>query len=242
MKVAIIGYGVVGKATHKTIQRQHEVMIHDPLQGLNSVYTQADVVFICTPTEYVNIYLEKLTKHPYVYVRSTIPFTLVKNKTFAVYPEFLTERYADYDTLNPKCSIVGGTPEQFNMLTKVSIHNNFHYTTAEYAALAKLSTNCYFSQKVTFANILYNLCQDHGLDYNKLKNTMAADERMWIHDHWDVPGHDGKLGYGGKCFPKNIEIMKNLVNETDELYFEQLEDYNNIQRDKDVGKGNNTKS
>ena len=36
MKVAIIGYGVVGKATHKTIQRQHEVMIHDPLQGLNS--------------------------------------------------------------------------------------------------------------------------------------------------------------------------------------------------------------
>ena len=63
---------------------------------------------------------------------------------------------------------------------------------------------------------------------------MAADERMWIHDHWDVPGHDGKLGYGGKCFPKNIEIMKNLVNETDELYFEQLEDYNDIQRKKNV--------
>ena len=105
-------------------------MIHDPLDFLNSVYTlKTDVVFICTPTDYVKIYLEKLTKHPYVYVRSFIPFTLVKNKNFAVYPEFLTERYADYDTLNPKCSIVNGTPEQFNMLTKVSIHNNFHYTT-----------------------------------------------------------------------------------------------------------------
>lgn len=242
MKVAIIGYGIVGKATHKTIQKQHEVMIHDPHQGKHCIYQEADAVFICTPTENVDTYLQKLTKHSYVYVRSTIPFTLVKNKNFAVYPEFLTERYADYDALYPKCSIVGGTPEQFNMLNKVSIHDSFHYTTAEYAALAKLSTNVYFIQKVTFANLLYNLCQDHGLDYNKLKNTMAADERMWIHDHFDVPGHDGKLGYGGKCFPKNMETMRSLVNENDDLYFENLVDYNDIQREKDVGKGNNIKS
>ena len=53
--------------------------------------------------------------------------------------------------------------------------------------MTKLSTNCYFSQKVTFANVLYNLCQDHDLDYDKLKNTILTDERMWIHDHFDVP-------------------------------------------------------
>ena len=71
---------------------------------------------------------------------------------------------------------------------------------------------------------------------------MDTDERMWIHDHFDVPGHDGKLGYGGKCFPKNIEIMKSLVNKSDEQYLKTLVDYNDIQRDKDVGKGNNIKS
>jgi len=234
MKVAIIGYGVVGKATHKTIQRQHEVMIHDPHQGKNCIYQEADAVFICTPEPSVDIYTKKLTNHPCVYIRSTIPFTWVKDTNFAVYPEFLTERYADYDALYPKTSIVGGTPEQFNMLNKVSIHSNFHYTTPEYAMLAKLSTNVYFIQKVTFANMLYNLCKEHGLDYNKLKDTMAADERMWIHDHFDVPGHDGKLGWGGKCFPMNIEVMKGLVNTTDFKFLDSLIDYNETQRKKDI--------
>ena len=125
-------------------------------------------------------------------------------------------------------------PEQFNMLNKVSIHSNFHYTTPEYAMLAKLSTNVYFIQKVTFANMLYNLCKEHGLDYNKLKDTMAADERMWIHDHFDVPGHDGKLGWGGKCFPMNIEVMKGLVNTTDFKFLDSLIDYNETQRKKDI--------
>ena len=234
MKVAIIGYGVVGKATHKTIQRQHEVMIHDPHQGKHCIYQEADAVFICTPEPSVDIYTKKLTNHTCVYIRSTIPFTWVKDTNFAVYPEFLTERYADYDALYPKTSIVGGTPEQFNMLNKVSIHSNFHYTTPEYAMLAKLSTNVYFIQKVTFANMLYNLCKEHGLDYNKLKDTMAADERMWIHDHFDVPGHDGKLGWGGKCFPMNIEVMKGLVNTTDFKFLDSLIDYNETQRKKDI--------
>lgn len=230
MRVAIIGYGVVGKATHRTIDKTHEVLIHDPWQGKHCVYQEADIIFICTPTENVETYTNKLKNHPNVFIRSTIPFTIVKDTNFAVYPEFLTERYADYDAIHPKCSIVGGTPEQFNMLNKVSIFDKFHYTTPEYAALAKLSTNVYFIQKVTFANVLYNLCQDHGLDYNKLKDAMSADVRMWIHDHFDVPGHDGKLGWGGKCFPKNIEVMKSLVNDKDKQFLDELTDYNDIQR------------
>ena len=234
MKVAIIGYGIVGKATHKTIQKQHEVMIHDPHQGMHCVYQDADAVFICTPEPSVDIYTKKLTNHPHVFIRSTIPFTWIKDTNFAVYPEFLTERYADYDSTHPKLSIVGGTPEQYNMLNKVSIFDKFYYTTPEYAMLAKLSTNVYFISKVTMANVFYNLCEEHGLDYNKLKDTMGQDERVYPNEHWSVPGHDGKLGWGGKCFPMNIEVMKGLVNTTDFKFLDSLVDYNETQRKKDI--------
>ncbi len=236
MKVAIIGYGVVGQATHKTIQKNNEVMIHDPDKGKHCVYQEADVVFICTPETPVYNYIQKLTNHPYVYIRSTIPFTWIKDTNIAIYPEFLTERYADYDALYPKTSIVGGTPEQFNMLNKVSIHSNFNYTTPEYAMLAKLSTNVYFISKVTMANVFYNLCKKYGLDYDKLKNTMAADERVYPNEHWSVPGHDGKLGWGGKCFPMSIKMMKSLVDEKDYNLLDEFVKYNETQRLLEVDK------
>ena len=46
--------------------------------------------------------------------------------------------------------------------------------------------------------------------------------------HWDVPGPDGKLGYGGKCFPQNLEMMKDLIKDNDLLI--EIERYNNTRR------------
>ena len=44
----------------------------------------------------------------------------------------------------------------------------------------------------------------------ELKSVIGADERMWINDHWEVPGPDGRKGWGGKCFPKNLELIKEM--------------------------------
>ncbi len=85
-------------------------------------------------------------------------------------------------------------------------------------------------QKVSFANILYNLCKDNDLEYQKLKDALSADDRMWIHDHFDVPGPDGKLGYGGKCFPTNMEIALDLVSGTDKDILEKIKGFNEEQR------------
>ena len=54
---------------------------------------------------------------------------------------------------------------------------------------------------------------------------------MWIHDHFDVPGPDGKLGWGGRCFPKNLDMMKTLVNGSDTHLVDFLQHYNNQQRE-----------
>jgi UDPglucose 6-dehydrogenase len=233
LKIAIIGYGVVGKATNRQLDRTKNLittMIHDPDEGYKAVYKDADVVLICTPTEHVEEYLNTLKNHKNVFIRSTIPFTLVKDTNFAVWPEFLTERTAYQDSINPKANIIGGTPEQFNILNDITTIQSFKYTTNIYAALMKLATNLYFMQKVSFANILYNLCKDNDLEYQKLKDALSADDRMWIHDHFDVPGPDGKLGYGGKCFPTNMEIALDLVSGTDKDILEKIKGFNEEQR------------
>jgi len=233
LSIAIIGNGVVGQATKRDIDKYHSVQMHDPLQRLHCDYELSDVVFICTPTENVAEYLEKLKEHPFVYIRSTVPFKLVKDTNFAVWPEFLTERTAVRDSLNPTHNVVGGNAKQQDKLCEVTIFNKFDSTTNVYAALMKLTTNVYFAQKVSFANVMYNLCKENGLDYNKLKEILGSDPRTWIADHWTVPGPDGKFGYGGKCLPANVDIMLELLQGKDKELISKYKEYNEEQRNED---------
>ena len=76
--------------------------------------------------------------------------------------------------------------------------------------------------------MLYNFCKQNDLDYNKLKDVLGQDPRLWIHDHWQVPGPDGKLGIGGKCFPKNLEMIKEMG--FDKEFCELMEKFNKEQR------------
>ena len=135
LSIAIIGNGVVGQATKRVVQNCHRVTMHDPMQQLFCDYDLADVIFICTPTECVQEYLDKLKDHSFVYVRSTIPFHMVRDTGFAVWPEFLTERTAVHDSLHPKLNVVGGTAEQLNMLGEATLFSKFRRTTNVYACL-----------------------------------------------------------------------------------------------------------
>jgi len=233
LTVAIIGNGVVGQATARVIKEKHKVVVHDPIQGQTCDYKTADVVFICTPTELVEQYINELKMHKFVYVRSTIPFKLVQGTNIAVWPEFLTERTAVRDSLNPKLNVIGGNAQQQDKLCEVTIFNEFDGTSNVYASLMKLTTNVYFAQKVSFANVIYNLCNDNGLDYDTLKSILGSDARTWIEDHWTVPGPDGKLGYGGKCLPANVDIMLGLLKGKDKNLLQTYKEYNEEQRNED---------
>ena len=48
-----------------------------------------------------------------------------------------------------------------------------------------------------------------GVDWNKVMDGFISDGRIG-NSHLDVPGHDGSLGFGGKCFPKDINAFINL--------------------------------
>ncbi len=52
-----------------------------------------------------------------------------------------------------------------------------------------------------------------GLDWDKIMNGFMSDGRIG-NSHVEVPGHDGSFGFGGKCFPKDINAFINFFEES----------------------------
>jgi UDPglucose 6-dehydrogenase len=207
MKVVIIGNGFVGKATALTLDR--DVEWHDPPKHLIADYKTADVIFVCCFDDVLDFYLEELKDHPCVIVRSTLIPSKVKNKNYAVYPEFLVEANWEHDALNPIQIVFGGTSEQFQKLKQISKLDlsDAVITKPEIASLMKVTTNAFLSTKVVFLNSLYQACLKDSISYDELKQVLKIDSRLGD-THFDVPGPDGKFGFGGKCFPKDSRWLK----------------------------------
>ena len=218
MKLAIVGYGTVGQATQRTLKKgfmnDTEFVIHDPDKNLNGTWQDADIIFICTPTDNVKEYLNAVPqeKHHDIIIRSTIDYNILGDEFMSagVWPEFLTERTWLEDSRNPICNVFGGSAKQLKLLQDITIFDNFYHTKPKIAALMKVATNSFYTMKVTFANVLKDIAGD---DYHELQKTLVQDPRMAADIHFQVPGPDGQYGYGGKCFPKNLEIFKEFSND-----------------------------
>ena len=55
-------------------------------------------------------------------------------------------------------------------------------------------------------NEMHQVADKLDLDWNSVMDGFISDGRMG-NSHFDVPGHDGQLGFGGKCFPKDINAF-----------------------------------
>ena len=74
------------------------------------------------------------------------------------------------------------------------------------AQLIKYMANCFFATKVSFMNEMYQVCEAISGDWDAAVDGFISDGRIG-NSHVDVPGHDGDMGFGGKCFPKDINAM-----------------------------------
>ena len=131
-------------------------------------------------------------------------------------PEFLTERSANFDFINQSRFVVGNSGKQIGWAKSEEfvelIKNRFgdcvavmetNYETAE---LIKYMSNCFFATKVSFMNEMYQIAEKIDANWDEAVSGFVADGRIG-HSHMNVPGHDGKLGFGGSCFPKDIQAM-----------------------------------
>ena len=131
-------------------------------------------------------------------------------------PEFLTERSANFDFINQSRGIVGksgaqlnqGKSEEFVDLIKDRFGDCVAVmeTSYETAELIKYMSNCFFATKVSFMNEMYQIAEKIDANWDEAVSGFVADGRIG-HTHLGVPGHDGKFGFGGSCFPKDIQAM-----------------------------------
>ena len=78
------------------------------------------------------------------------------------------------------------------------------------AEMAKYMTNVYLGIKVSAANEFKQICDGLGINYDTAIEVAKKDARLGD-THWSVPGHDGQLGFGGSCFPKDIRAMVGMA-------------------------------
>ena len=231
IKVGIIGNGFVGEAISFAFSSVTDIFIYDinPLKSIDKLESvhNCDYVFICVPTPMfedgsqdltsVENTFKKATNKPIYIIKSTIlPGTTEKlqlkhpNLKIIFSPEFLTERTAKLDMLTQSRIILGGELRLTDKVKNLFNHRfkikNIIQTDSKTAELTKYMNNTFFATKVSIMNEFKLLCDKVGANWEDALKGFVSDGRIGD-SHLNVPGHDGKLGYGGTCFPKDVNAL-----------------------------------
>ena len=241
-KIGIIGNGFVGNSIAFGFSPTHEIRIHDkdPKRNLNTMeeVLECDYVFVAVPTpmnedgsisldivekalneisyknkKRNNIFILKSTMIP----GSTNNFIKQFPKLNIVFnPEFLTERTAKLDFLTQARIILGGTKRLTKRVAKLFeerfMNTHIIETDTVTAEMIKYMNNVFFASKVSIMNEMKLMCDAVGADWSSALKGFAADQRIGD-SHLNVPGPDGKLGFGGSCFPKDINAFMSMAEE-----------------------------
>ena len=126
-------------------------------------------------------------------------------------PEFLTQASAKFDFINQSRCVLGGNYHDVSRVTELfkwRFGDSFPVieTDWETAEMIKYMNNCYFATKVSFMNEMYQIAEKCDVDWEVALEGFVRDGRVG-HSHMNVPGHDGKFGFGGSCFPKDIQAI-----------------------------------
>ena len=235
--IGIIVQGFVGSAVYEGLKEHYHIQTYDingecTQPDLRSLYwTTGEIIFLCLPTpmnkdgschlkiiEDVLDELDSLCKKDKILViKSTIPpgttekwNNTYKNIDIVFNPEFLTEANSIEDFKNQNRIIIGGprpaTTRLKRIFTKVFPKAHIIKTDSTHAEMVKYLTNSFLATKVSFANEIYQICDKLKVDYDKVVEYAVLDDRLGK-SHWAVPGPDGHYGFGGSCFPKDVQAL-----------------------------------
>lgn len=194
-----------------------------------------ELTFVCVPTpmssdgsinssiiEKVVIELSQKCDESIVAVKSTVIPSVLKslikyNNKIVYNPEFLREKHADLDFKNSEMIILGGKESIATKVSKAYKNHsncktkNFYITDVASASLAKYAINTFLASKVLFFNEVYELYQNtqhmnKESNWSNFIKMLSTDSRIGC-SHLEVPGQDGKFGFGGACFPKDTMAL-----------------------------------
>ncbi|UCC96219.1 MAG: UDP-glucose/GDP-mannose dehydrogenase family protein [Candidatus Omnitrophota bacterium] len=177
------------------------------------------------------------------YKKNTTHFDVASN------PEFLREGKAVYDFFHPDRIVIGVESRRAENILKEIYHSlkaSIIVTDINTAELIKHASNSFLATKISFINAVSRICDCAGADVEKVAEAMGMDER--IGNQFLQTG----VGYGGFCFPKDLEaflyISKKLgydfgllrevkkINEEQRVYFvEKIKEHLWVIKDKRIG-------
>jgi UDPglucose 6-dehydrogenase len=231
MKIGLIGLGFVGSA----IAYAHsgdDIIVRDPkLKDSAAVdqFNDCTGIFVCVPSPstedgrcdtsilesvlgelslFTQIpIISKVTAPPSVYIRLQQQYPNLVHC-----PEFLTAANATADYQNSDYFVLGGNRDYCEQAKEVVragvplVRDKFLITDIKTAALYKYMMNSYLATKVSFMNDFKELADAHNIDFKAVTDLSVFDDRIG-YTHLQVPGPDGRYGWAGACFPKDVSAI-----------------------------------
>jgi UDPglucose 6-dehydrogenase len=124
--------------------------------------------------------------------------------TVASNPEFLREGQAVHDFLHPDRIVIGcDDPEAAVRVSELyrTVQAPVLVTDPPTAEMIKYASNAFLATKVSFINVIANLCEAVDADVREVAIGMGYDERIGFQFLHPGPG------YGGSCFPKDVAAL-----------------------------------
>ena len=221
-----------------TVHRYDKFRVpYNRAECLESLAKFSDVVFFCLPTpmkpndeiDYAPMYdsfrtfvdtLESVGR-PRNDLLGVIRSTAVSGTTdafakkyglrLAFNPEFLREKTARQDMENTSRIVIGARDSRDAQLLEQVYRQRFpdaiyHIVRTDEAEMVKYMANGMLAAQVALANEFFDICRAGNINYDLVKSLVLEDSR--IGRNLDVPGPDGERGFGGKCFPKDLNALR----------------------------------
>ena len=236
VSVGIVGNGFVGNAVYQNLRDKARCKVFDVdknrcLSSLEEVIQQ-DFIFVCLPTpmkstgecdlSILDNFFEDLPDNlvgTFV-IKSTVPIGTTNKYTerhnVIHNPEFLTARNAVEDFGKAERNVVGGNKELcvdficffeacFPKIPSIIV-------SSDESEAIKYFSNTFLAYKVAYFNKIHDLCKAVGMNYTNVRRGVITDSRIGK-SHTQVPGIDNDRGFGGTCFPKDLN---SLISQFDE--------------------------
>lgn len=240
--VAIVGHtGMVGSNVYRWFSEEMKYVVFgislDKQEAdWDEINKATNYIFVCVPTPFdwdsqsidlsiLESVLSQIDDGKTVIIKSTIPIGTTErlqrsSKLKLLFnPEFLSEKTAWADFTHPDRQFVGYTKDSYkeatNVLNMLPESPMDMIVPSKEAELLKYINNLHGMVEIMESNHYYEVCQKEGLDYDRVLKCMLGSK--WVGcamgRHYRVIWHNGKRGYGGTCFPKDMNNYLQYCNE-----------------------------
>ena len=172
-------------------------ILESAIQDIAEVSKNSKTIFLIRST---------ITPGSTKYLQSKFP-----NLRMVFNPEFLREKSANFDFINQSRWVLGGNKENTEKVAELlrwrfGSSTSILETDYQSAELIKYMANTFFATKISFLNDMKLLSDKCDGNWEDIVDGFVQDGRIG-HSHLNVPGPDGKYGFGGDCFPKDIQAI-----------------------------------